>query len=83
MRMQFIKENESFFAIAQQQIFKGYNWDEMQFAEITPALGGWMVRWEDDYSNPINFSTLIEAQKHVENSYFKHYPHSNGEKHKV
>lgn len=83
MRIQFLKEDSSYYAVAQQQAFKGFMWEEMMFAEISPSLKAWAVKWEDDWSNPIHFDTLIEAQKHIEKEYFRHKPHSNGKKYEL
>ncbi len=83
MRFTYAKEDGSYFALAQDQIFKGFRYDEMQFAEINKSLGSWMVRWEDSYKDTYHFDTLIEAQNYIEKEYIRHTPHSNGRKYEL
>jgi hypothetical protein len=83
MRIIYIEENGTHFAVAQDQVFDGFLYEEAMWAEIKPSLGAYQVTWEDDFSNPFHCDTLLDAKLHVEKNYFHHQPHSNGDKHKL
>lgn len=81
MRIIFTKEPDgTTAAISLDAEYKGFLHEELYWCDICKALGGVMVRWQSDYSNPVHFSTDAEARKHVLENYKKYTPHSNGRK---
>jgi len=83
MRLTFVKEDGTYYAVAFDQIFNGEMCQEWMFAEISPSLGAFMVRWENDYSNPLHFNTLPEAKIYIEKNHYKYNPIPNGAKFNV
>lgn len=76
MNILFEPEGATLFAVAYGEIIKGYYHEELMWAEIDPALGGFMVRFEDSYSDPHHCSTIEQAKEFVLRTYHKHTPRS-------
>lgn len=76
MTIIFEPEEDTLYAVAYDEILKGYLHQELMYAEIDPALGGFMVRFEDSYSDPHHCSTLEEAKEFVLKNYSRHNPRS-------
>jgi hypothetical protein len=84
MTLRFINEDDgSTSAVIFDYIRDGWRHDEAFFGEIGTALGGWMCRWNDDYSNPIHFETEIEAKKYMNVNYQSRNFFSNGRKYEL
>lgn len=67
-----------YFAIAQNEVYRGKIAEELMFAELVPGEDGVKVVWEDDFYHPVILNTLEEAKRFVLNHYYKHTPHVNG-----
>jgi hypothetical protein len=80
MRILFEIDGSTEFAVSYDAEWNGYIHEELIWAEIDKALGGFMVRWENDFSNPVHFTVLAEAKVHIERNYFRHTPLSQGKK---
>ena len=78
MRILYETEGTSTYCVSYGAELDGYIHEELWHCDIDPGLGGYFVRFQDDYSNPIHFSTLLEAKTYVEKNYFKHKPLSQG-----
>lgn len=78
MTIIFEPEGTTLFAVAYNEIVKGYQHDELLFGEIDEALGGYMVRFEDAWHSPEHFSTLQEAKDFITKNHNKHTPRSMG-----
>lgn len=84
MNIVFNKEPDcSLSALSFDAVWKGYEHQELYWADITKALGSFMVRWNDSYSEPLHCDSEEKAKQHVIENYSKHNPHSNGGKYKL
>lgn len=78
MNIIFEKEGDTLYGVAYDAILNGYQHDELMYAEIDPALGGFMVRFEDSWGTPHHFATIEEAKEFVLKTHYKHTPKSIG-----
>lgn len=83
MNIIFEEENTTLFAVAYDEIIDDYQFDELLIAEIDPALGGYMVRFESAYSAPVHCGSLDEAKRTVLKDYYKYKPTSVGKNHYI
>ena len=84
MRILFFDEPEGgVSAVAQDVVYEGYLHQELYYADLNKLLGGWVVRWQDDYNTPYSFESLGDAKAHVLVNYSIHKPHSNGNKFEI
>ena len=81
--MKFLKENDTYFAIIQNDVYNGLMCEEIMYAEIEKSSKGWLVRWEDKFNEPHPFQELADAQQYVLLQYHKHTPFINGKSWKV
>jgi hypothetical protein len=80
MRIQFFKEADSEYAISEKEVYKKQVCDELWWAEIDKAPQGVVVRWEDDYSNPVPMRNFSEARSYILQNYHLHTPQIVGER---
>jgi hypothetical protein len=79
--MIFTKEPDgSYSGILKNQVYQGMMHEELYYCDIDKAVKGYTVRWQDDYSNGVDFAELGDAKQYVVLEYYKHTPHSNGTK---
>jgi hypothetical protein len=78
MNIVFETEGTTVFAVSYNSIINGYCHTELLHAEIDPALGGVMVRFESAWQNPIFCETLEQAKELVLKEYYKFKPSSVG-----
>ena len=78
MSIKFETEGNTVFAVAYDVLIKNYLHTEVLIAEIDPALGCFMVRFEDSWHNPIHCSTLDEAKSVIFRDHALHTPRSLG-----
>lgn len=64
-------------------VWKGMLVDELYWADISKALGNFMVRWNDDYRNPVHCDSEESAKQHVIDNYLRHTPHINGRQYEL
>jgi hypothetical protein len=83
MRIVLEQEGGTYYATAYGEELNEYIHEELLYAEVSPSLGAWMVRWESDYFNPQHFDTFDLARKYVLTNYFNYTPLSRGTKHYV
>lgn len=76
MTIHFEYDDETLYAVSYDEVLNGYLHQELMWAEIDPALGGFMVRFEDSYSDTHHHATLEQAKDFVLKTYFKHTPRS-------
>lgn len=68
--------DNTMYAVAYDEIINGYMHKELMIAEIDEALGGYMVRFESDWSNPIHCDSMDDAKAVILKDYTKHTPRS-------
>lgn len=78
MKITFIEEDNSIFAVAQNVEKGGKFYDEILYAEILQKDGKIFVIFEDDWQNKLPFENLKTAEEFVKNNYHKHNGHVNG-----
>jgi hypothetical protein len=78
MKIEFLTEGGTTFAVALNQKFKRRFYEELLFAEVAPMGDGVVVRWNDDFFNPQPFSNIEEAKQTIINEHSSHTPESNG-----
>lgn len=76
MTILFESEGDTLYAVAYDEVLNGYLHQELMWAEIDKALGGYMVRFEDSWGTPHHHATLQEAKDFVLKTYYKHTPRS-------
>ena len=64
-------------------VWKGYYVEELYWADIIKALGSYMVRWNDSYSEPGHFDSEELAKQHVIDNHSRHIPHINGRQYEL
>lgn len=74
MNLKFFKEADSYYAIAEKEVYKGMVCDELWFAEVDKTPTGVMLRWEDSYEKPEPFETFAEARTFILQNYKSHTP---------
>ncbi len=65
MKIQFELENDCYYAVADNVVYNDQLVDSLWFAEIEPGKGNYIVRWDENYSNKIEFPTLQEAKEYI------------------
>lgn len=70
-------------ALSFDAVWKGFLNDELYWSDVSKALGGWMVRWNDSYNETLHFETLERAKNHIIENYSKHTPHLNGRRYEL
>lgn len=84
MKILFEKEGDSYFAIAQKQVYNGKVYDELLWAELQPQPDGQVkVTWEDDYFNPSFYPDMVAAKSAVIAEHGSHKPFVNGRSYDV
>lgn len=78
MNIVYEKENDTVFALAFGEVIDGYYHEELLIGEIDPALGGFMVRFESAWNNPIHCATIEEAMALIQRDYRKYKATSLG-----
>ena len=76
--MKFEQEGNTIFAIEQNVMYKGKFHDELMWAEIEEVPGGMQIRWEDDFSNPVEVESMDVAKHYMLVHKHKHTPYING-----
>ncbi len=71
MKINFEFEDGNYYAIADEAEYNGQICESLWYSEINSDN---TVRWDDDYRNPISFSTLELAKEYILREYFKHTP---------
>ncbi len=78
LKIEFVKEDGTIFALAQNTMYKGKYYDEILFAEIESNVeGGMLIRWEDDYMTKVP-ATKDNYRELVLKDITNHKPHVNG-----
>src|SRR5688572_22927489 len=80
MKLTFIEEESTLFVAALNgQKYKNKFYEELLYAEIVPSGDtGALLKWNDDFFNPVPFTSVGEAKKFAINHHFQHAPTSNG-----
>lgn len=78
MTLTFITEENTIFAVAENQRYKGKMHEELMYAEITPLGDGFQVKWNDDFFTPHLHLTYADAQQYIKENHSQHEPISNG-----
>jgi hypothetical protein len=79
MKIDFVTEDGTTFAIAQKTTYKGKFYDELMFAELDKhPTEGWFVRWEDSFMIKIPVASAEEGKKLILRDLVLHKPHVNG-----
>lgn len=81
--IKFEQEGSTVFAVAYNTVIGEYEHEELLIAEIAPALGGVMVRFESAFNDPVHCSDLEEAKKTILRDYWKYKPTSLGKNHYI
>ena len=84
MNISFNREpDDTLSALSFDVVWKGYYVEELYWADVSKALGSYMVRWNDDYSNPLHFDSEELAKQYVVENYSRHNPHINGKQYEL
>ena len=80
MKIDFVEEGNSIFAVAQNVEKNGKFYDELWWAELEVKRmdGLTYVTWQDDWQNPEKFATLHDAKAWVILNHNKHIAVING-----
>lgn len=76
MNIFFETEDTTIFAVAYNEIVGEYLHEEFLIAEIDPALGAVMVRYESDWNNPIHCDSVDQAKQEIIKNHYKYKPTS-------
>lgn len=74
MKLKFEQEGNSHYAIAFEEVYNRQVCDELWFADIDLKDSGFIIRWQDNYSNKIPSNSLIEAKELILREFSKHTP---------
>lgn len=84
MKIEFnLEPDNTYSALSFDVVYRGLLTEELYWADINPALGGYMVRWQDSYNKPIHCDTFEDAKQHVIDNYSIHTPHINGKQYGI
>lgn len=83
MTIEFIKEDNTIFAISTNVLYRSRVYDELMWAEIDYHGTSVTLRWEDDYMKKIMCASVESAKKKVEEEHMTHKPHYNGASYEV
>lgn len=84
MTVEFNKEPDfTLSALSFNVVWKGKYTEELYWADISKALGSFMVRWNDRYDQPVHCDSEDLAKQHVIENYMKHCPHINGRQYEL
>ena len=84
MNISFNREPDSTLsALSFDVVWKGYWVEELYWADVSKALGSFMVKWNDRYSEPIFFDSEELAKQHVIDNHSQHQPHINGKQYEL
>lgn len=75
--------DRSISALSFDAVWKGFCHQELYWADIKPALGGYMVQWNDSYYETHHFESLEKAKNYIVQYYGGRNPHSNGSKYEL
>jgi len=76
--MKFLKENDTVFALIQNEEYKGQMCEEVLFAEINKTSKGYEVLWEDNHREKHLFQDLADAKQYIVLEAHKHSGYING-----
>jgi hypothetical protein len=76
--LKFLDEGGTIFALMQNEVYHGKMHEELWFAEITKTNKGFVVRWQDNFSEPHPFRDLEDAKLYTMLEFSKHTAYSNG-----
>jgi hypothetical protein len=76
--IKFIKENDIYFALLQNEAYKDMMCEEVMFAELEKTSKGWVCRWSDKYDEKHPFQELGDAQQYVVLEWTRHKGIING-----
>jgi len=78
MTIIFENELDTTFALSKNVTYRGRWNDELMWAEIDRKNGKFILRWEDNYMNKIEFNSEEAAREIVRRDHLMHRPHVNG-----
>jgi hypothetical protein len=78
MKIDFIEEGNSIFAVSQNVEKNGKFYDELLWAEIIWVKEGIFIIWQDDWQNRIYSESRYKAMDYIRKEYSKHTPIVNG-----
>ena len=76
--MKFIRENDTYFGVLQNEVYNNRVCEELLYCEITKTAKGWELAWEDKFSEKHYFQEIRDAQQYAILVYPKRTPHVNG-----
>lgn len=83
MRLDFVKDNDSYIAIVFNEVYDKQICEELWFAEIDRVGKNYVVRWEDNFKNKEPFSSFHQAREYVKNNYHLHKPQIVGKRFQI
>lgn len=83
MKIDFVKEDGTIYAISTDAIYRQRVHDELLWAEIEPKNGKHRVMWEDNHLSIFDFDSLMLAQTHISQFHLQHKPYINGNSYKL
>jgi len=76
MRLKFDYDPESgeYYAVADNVVYNEQLCDSLWYAELIPNDQGFICKWDDDFRNKVQFSTLEAAKEYVLKHHSMHKP---------
>ena len=78
MTIRFEPGDGSYYAVVQNDFWRGRLYEELLFAEVKPKGDNYVVVWEDAWNKPELFEDFMAAKDYIIKNFKNHIPHVNG-----